>query len=46
VNEQADSQLLVAFAERRFESAFAELVRRHIDLVYSDALRNGLRLGR
>ena len=39
VNDQTDSQLLCAYAERRSEAAFAELVRRHVDLVYSAALR-------
>jgi RNA polymerase sigma factor (sigma-70 family) len=39
VNAQSDSQLLRAFAERRSEAAFAELVRRHIDLVHSAAFR-------
>jgi RNA polymerase sigma factor (sigma-70 family) len=39
VNEQTDSQLLRAFAERNSDPAFAELVRRHIDLVHSAALR-------
>jgi RNA polymerase sigma factor (sigma-70 family) len=34
-----DSQLLRDYAERRSEAAFGELVRRHIDLVYSAALR-------
>ena len=31
--------MLCAYAERRSEAAFAELVRRHIDLVHSAALR-------
>lgn len=39
MNNQTDSQLLCAYVERRSEPAFAELVRRHIDLVYSAALR-------
>jgi len=39
VNDQADSQLLRAYAERRSEPAFTELVRRHVDFVYSAALR-------
>jgi RNA polymerase sigma factor (sigma-70 family) len=39
VNDQTDSQLLRAYAEQRAEPAFAELVRRHVDLVYSAALR-------
>jgi RNA polymerase sigma factor (sigma-70 family) len=39
VNDQTDSQLLRAYAEHRSEPAFAELVRRHVDLVYSAASR-------
>jgi len=39
VDDQTDSQLLCAYAERRSEPAFAELVRRHVDLVYSAARR-------
>ena len=34
-----DQQLLRDYAERRSEAAFAELARRHVDLVYSAALR-------
>jgi RNA polymerase sigma factor (sigma-70 family) len=39
VNALNDQQLLQDYAERREETAFAELVRRYIDLVYSAALR-------
>jgi len=39
VNDQSDSQLLRAYAEHRTEPAFAELVRRHVDFVYSAAQR-------
>ncbi|MBC8097540.1 MAG: sigma-70 family RNA polymerase sigma factor, partial [Akkermansiaceae bacterium] len=39
MNDQTDSQLLRAYAEHRSEPAFAELVRRHVDFVYSAALR-------
>src|SRR5688572_21765701 len=34
-----DSELLRDYAERRSEQAFTELVQRHIDFVYSTALR-------
>jgi RNA polymerase sigma factor (sigma-70 family) len=39
VTEQTDSHLLRTYAERKLEPAFAELVRRHVDLVYSAAIR-------
>ncbi|MCI0536942.1 MAG: sigma-70 family RNA polymerase sigma factor [Verrucomicrobiales bacterium] len=39
MNDQTDSQLLRAYAEHRSETAFAELVRRRVDFVYSAALR-------
>jgi len=39
VNDQTDSQLLRAYTDHRAEPAFAELVRRHVDFVYSTALR-------
>ncbi len=39
MNDQTDSQLLRAYAENRSDLAFAELARRHVDLVYSAALR-------
>jgi len=39
VNDLTDSQLLRVYAAQRSEAAFAELVRRHVDLVYSAALR-------
>jgi len=39
VTTQTDQQLLREYTGRRSEAAFAELVRRHVDLVYSAALR-------
>jgi RNA polymerase sigma factor (sigma-70 family) len=39
VNIQTDPQLLRTYAEHRTEAAFAELVRRHVDLVHSAAFR-------
>jgi RNA polymerase sigma factor (sigma-70 family) len=39
VNDLSDQQLLRDYAGRRSEAAFAELVRRHVDLVYSAAMR-------
>jgi RNA polymerase sigma factor (sigma-70 family) len=39
VNSLTDQQLLRDYAEKQSEAAFAELVRRHVDLVYSAALR-------
>ena len=39
MNSLTDQQLLREYAERRSEAAFAELVRRHVDLVYSAARR-------
>ena len=35
----SDSELLARFARSRSEDAFAELVRRHVNLIYSAALR-------
>ena len=35
-----DAELLRAYAEKGDESAFGELVRRYVDLVYSTALRH------
>ena len=39
MNSLTDCQLLRDYTERRSETAFAELVRRHVDFVYSAALR-------
>jgi RNA polymerase sigma factor (sigma-70 family) len=39
MNSLTDQQLLREYAVRRAEAAFGELVRRHVDLVYSAALR-------
>jgi len=39
VNSSTDQQLLRDYTGQS-ESAFAELVRRHVDLVYCAALRN------
>jgi RNA polymerase sigma factor (sigma-70 family) len=39
VNSPTDQELLREFASRKSEAAFAELARRHVDLVYSAALR-------
>lgn len=39
MTEQTDSLLLKAYVERRLEAAFSELVHRHLDLVYSAAIR-------
>ncbi|MDB6029182.1 MAG: polymerase, sigma-24 subunit, subfamily [Verrucomicrobiales bacterium] len=39
MNDQIDSQLLRAYVESHSEAAFAEMVRRHVDFVYSAALR-------
>lgn len=39
MSRQTDQQLLLDYSERRSEPAFAELVRRHVDLIYSAAFR-------
>jgi hypothetical protein len=39
VNEKTDAELIRTYAESRLEAAFTEIVRRHLDLVYSAARR-------
>ena len=39
MNDKTDAQLLRAYADRRDEAAFRELVLRYTDFVYSAALR-------
>jgi len=39
VTEHTDSHLLRTYAKRKVEPAFTELVRRHVDFVYSAAIR-------
>jgi RNA polymerase sigma factor (sigma-70 family) len=39
MNGLTDAELLREYSERHVEAAFGELVRRHVDLVYSAALR-------
>ncbi len=39
MTDHTDSQLLNAYADRKLEPAFSELVRRHVDFVYSAAVR-------
>ncbi len=39
MKDLSDSQLLLAYARQRSELAFAELVHRHVDFVYSTAVR-------
>jgi RNA polymerase sigma factor (sigma-70 family) len=39
VNDLTDAQLLRAYADDRSDPAFAELVRRHVDIVHSAAVR-------
>ena len=40
MNDQTDQQLLRDYAERQSETAFAAIVERYVDLVYSAAFRN------
>jgi DNA-directed RNA polymerase specialized sigma24 family protein len=39
VNSRTDQQLLGDYTDHQSEAAFSELVRRHVDFVYSAALR-------
>ena len=39
MTDQTDSLLLKAYVERGLEAAFDQLVHRHVDLVYSAAIR-------
>jgi RNA polymerase sigma factor (sigma-70 family) len=39
VNDQTDQQLLRAYAQHKSEAAFAVIVHRYVDLIYSAALR-------
>ncbi|MBE0544831.1 MAG: sigma-70 family RNA polymerase sigma factor [Verrucomicrobia bacterium] len=39
MNDQTDQQLLRDYAERQSEAAFAAIVQRYVDLIYSAALR-------
>ena len=39
MKDQTDAQLLSAYVQQRSEPAFAELVRRHVDFVFSAAQR-------
>jgi DNA-directed RNA polymerase specialized sigma24 family protein len=39
VNNRTDQQLLCDYAEHHSETAFTELVRRHVDIVHSAAFR-------
>jgi RNA polymerase sigma factor (sigma-70 family) len=39
MSERTDSELLRAYARHRSDAAFAELVRRYVDSVYSAAMR-------
>jgi DNA-directed RNA polymerase specialized sigma24 family protein len=39
VHDHSDAELLRAFAKARDEAAFSEIVRRHVVMVHSTALR-------